>query len=42
MNQIRIELKDPLDSNDFEEIQYDSDDPDFQHEFQQININFGN
>jgi len=33
MNQIRIEMKDPSDTYAFDDIDYDSDDPDFQHEY---------
>lgn len=35
---MRLEMKDPANSYEFDEICYDSDDADFQHEYEDLDL----
>jgi len=35
---LQFEFRDPSNKYDFEDICYESDDPDFQHEYQDLNL----
>ncbi len=37
-SEMRLEMKDPANSYEFDEICYDSDDADFQHEYEDLDL----
>jgi len=37
-NLLQLEVRDPSNQYDFDDICYESDDPDFQHEFQDLQM----